>query len=161
EACCGSPDFDRGFKRLVKDLFPEEQYQLRQLGPDHPVWRAKHMLSPDVHPLWGIEHGCRTVVIYSPLDLSCYWNQSERSPDNTGVVRARKVGENVIDYATGREMPADKLTIREIHNFKGDSIRRGSLKIGKLMHAGDWNVAPQAIPNLMDALRKPPYKFDV
>jgi hypothetical protein len=161
EACCGSPEFDRGFKSLIKEIFPEEQYQLRPLGEEHPVWRAKHLLSPDIHPLWGIEHGCRTVVIYSPLDLSCYWNQSERSPDNTGVIRAKKVGENVIDYATGREMPADKLTIREVHNFKGDFPRRGALMVAKLMHAGDWNVAPQAIPNLMDALRKPPYGWNV
>ena len=33
--------------------------------------------------------------------------------------------------------------------------------MAKLKHPGDWNVAPQAIPNLMDALRKPPYNFDV
>ena len=39
--------------------------------------RAKYKFSPDEHPLWGIEHGCRTVVIYSPADLSCFWNQSE------------------------------------------------------------------------------------
>ena len=109
EACCGSREFDRGFKRLMKEVFPEEEYQLRPLPPDHPVWRAKHLLSPEIHPLWGIEHGCRTVVIYSPQDLSCYWNQSEHSPANPAVVKAIRVGQNVIDYATGREMPADKL----------------------------------------------------
>jgi hypothetical protein len=93
------------------------------------------------------------------MDLSCYWNQSERSATNPAVIKSIKVGQNVIDYATGREMPADKLTIRDVHNFKGDAPKKG-LMIAKLMHAGDWNVAPQAIPNLMDALRKPPYRFD-
>jgi len=161
EACCGNPAFDRGFQLLMKEVFPEEAYKLRPLSEDHPVWRAKHLLSPDIHPLWGIEHGCRTVVIYSPKDLSCYWNQSETSPANTAVIKAIKVGQNVIDYATGREMPADKLTIREVHNFKGEIPKRGALRIAKLMHAGDWNVAPQAIPNLMDALSKPPFRFDV
>jgi hypothetical protein len=34
--------------------------------------------------------------------------------------------------------------------------RRVALQIAKLMHAGDWNVAPQAIPNLIDALHKQP-----
>jgi hypothetical protein len=38
---------------------------------------------------------------------------------------------------------------------------RGALRIARLMHAGDWNLDPQAIPNLMDALRKPPHGFDV
>src|SRR5262249_8735190 len=30
----------------------------------------------------------------------------------------------------------------------------------RLRHAGDWNIAPRAIPNLMDALRKPPFGFN-
>ena len=79
DACCGSGEFDAGFKQLMKEIFPEEAYKLRQLSEDHPIWRSKHVLSPERYPLWGIEHGCRTVVIYSPVDLSCYWNQSERS----------------------------------------------------------------------------------
>jgi hypothetical protein len=161
DACCGSRAFDRGFKLLMKQLFAEEGVELRPLSPDHPVWRAKHLLSPEVHPLWGIEHGCRTVVIYSPIDLSCYWNQSERSPANPAVIRSIKVGQNVIDYATGREMPADKLVVHDVIDFKGDLRKRGSLQIAKLKHGGDWNIAPQAIPNLMEALRKPPLSFDV
>ena len=161
EACCGSKEFDQGFKDLMTEIFPEPEYKLRPLSEDHPVWRSKHLLSPDIHPLWGIEHGCRTVVIYSPMDLSCYWNQSETLPANTGVIKAIKVGQNVIDYATGREMPADKLTVRDVHNFKADAPKRGAFRMAKLKHPGDWNVAPQAIPNLMDALRKQPYNFDV
>ena len=39
--------------------------------------------------------------------------------------------------------------------------KRGALRIAKLKHAGDWNIAPQAIPNLMEALRRPPLNFDV
>jgi hypothetical protein len=161
EACCGSEEFDTGFKALMKEIFPQQDFQLRPLSDEHPVWRAKHLLSPNAHPLWGIEHGCRTVVIYSPRDLSCYWNQAETSPANTGVLRSVMVGQNVIDYATGREMPADKLTIREVNNLRGDPPKRNALRIAKLKHAGDWNVAPQAIANLMDALSKPPYRFDV
>ena len=48
-----------------------------------------------------------------------------------------------------------------MQNFKPDAPKRNALQIAKLKHAGDWNIAPQAIPNLMDALRKPPYQFDV
>ena len=145
------------------EIFPEPEYRLRPLGEDHPVWRAKHLLNPSIHPLWGIEHGCRTVVIYSDTDLSCFWNQAETSADNPGVVKAIRVGQNVIDYATGREMPADKTGgSRHPANFKETlQPRVNALQIAKLRHAGDWNVAPQAIPNLMDALSKPPYKFDV
>jgi hypothetical protein len=161
EACCGSSDFDRGFRRLIKEVFPEDDYQLRKLAADHPVWRAKHVLSAEIHPLYGIEHGCRTVVIYSPQDLSCYWNQLDRSPTNPAVIKAIKIGQNVIDYATGREMPADKLTIRDVHDNKPEGPRRGALRIAKLKHGGEWNIAPQAIPNLMEVLRRPPLSYDV
>jgi len=161
DACCSKKEFDEGFKALMKRVFPEEEFSLKPLSDEHPVWRAKNLLTPDVHPLWGIEQGCRTVVIYSPVDLSCYWNQSEHSPSNTAVIRSIKVGQNIVDYATGRELPADKLTVREVRDFKADSPKRGALRIAKLRHAGDWNIAPKAIPNLMETLRNPPLGYDV
>ena len=161
DACCGSRAFDQGFRRLMKELFPGEDFKLRLLPADHPVWRSRHLLSPVAHPLLGIEHGCRTVVIYSPSDLSCYWNQSEHSPSNPAVIKSIKVAQNVIDYATGREMPADKLVIHDVVDFKADAPKRGALRIAKLKHGGDWNIAPQAIPNLMEVLRKPPLNFNV
>ncbi len=58
-------------------------------------------------------------------------------------------------------MPADKLAVREVRNFKMDAPKRGALRIAKLKHSGDWNIAPLAIPNLMDALHRPPLSFDV
>lgn len=153
EACCGRPEFDRGFRALMSELFPEPEYTLKPLPPEHAVWRARYRLTPDVHPLWGIDFGCRTVVVYSPGDLSCFWNQSEMQPDNAAVIKALRVGQNVVDYATGRELPADKLEIREVRDFRKDAPKRGALRIAKLRHAGDWNVAPLAIPNLTTALR--------
>ena len=41
DACCGEPEFDQGFRRLIKEIFPEEEYQLRPLPPEHPIWRAR------------------------------------------------------------------------------------------------------------------------
>jgi hypothetical protein len=161
EACCSRPEFDQGFRALMERLFPEPGYKLHTLGEDHPIWRAKHLLDPSSIPLWGIEHGCRTVVVYSPEDLSCYWNQAKNNPTNTAVLKAIKVGQNIVDYATGRELPADKLVVREVKNFKNEAPKRGALRIAKLKHSGEWNIAPLAIPNLMDTLRKPPLSFDV
>jgi hypothetical protein len=101
------------------------------------------------------------VVVYSPEDLSCYWNQAKNSPANPAVLKAVKDGQNIVDYATGKEMPADKLMVREVKDFKAEQPRRGALRLAKLKHLGEWNIAPLAIPNLMDALRKPPFNFDV
>jgi Domain of unknown function (DUF4159) len=160
EACCGKAEFDRGFRALMKRVFPDDDYELHPLAADHAVWRSKWPLSPDTHPLWGIEHGCRTVVIYSPADLSCDWNQIETQSDLPRVTRSTRIGQNVVDYATGRELPADKLSTPEVKDFKSDPPKRGALRIAKLRHAGDWNIAPLAIPNLTTTLRDK-LKFDV
>jgi len=161
EACCGSADFDRGFRKLIAVMFPDKADELGLLTEGHPIWHSRNLLDPNVCPLWGICRGSRTMVIYSPKDLSCYWNQSEKDSKNPAVVRAIKVGQNVIDDVTGRRLPPDKLAVPEIHNFNAAAPKRGALRIAKLMHAGDWNVAPRAILNLMDELRQPPYRFDV
>ncbi len=154
EACCSKAAFDEGFRSLVHELFPEPEYALKPLPPEHPIWKSRYRLSPDIHELWGVDFGCRTVVVYSPKDLSCFWNQAENQPGNPAVEKALRVGQNVVDYATGRELPADKLTVRTLADFKTQKTApRGALHIAKLKHAGDWNVAPLAVPNLTTALR--------
>ena len=160
EACCGRREFDAGFRRLMEEVFPGDAAGLHPLAEDHAVWRSKYRLDPSTHPLWGIEQGCRTVVIYSPDDLSCFWNQLEYASGHPGVRSAIALGENIVDYVTGREMPADKLAAREVADFKRDPPRRGALRIAKLRTAGDWNIAPMAIPNLTTTLRDK-LKFDV
>lgn len=155
EACCGSQEHDQGFRALAAELFPPAQgYELKPLAKDHPVYRARHDLSRLDAQLYGIDLGCRTVLIYSPKDLSGYWNFMASQPDNTAVQNATKIGENVIDYATGREPPPDKLVPRDVIDFQLELPRRGALQIAKLRHAGGWNVAPLAIPNLTTILRE-------
>jgi hypothetical protein len=161
EACCGRKPFDQGFRTLMAELFPGEEQTLHPLARDHAVWRSKHVIDPDIHPLWGIEYGCRTVVIYSPGDLSCFWNQAETSAANPAVIKAMEVGQNIVDYATGREPPADKLTDPVVVDFDQAAPRPGALRIARLRHTGDWNAAPLAVPNLMDSLRRPPLNLDV
>ena len=158
DACCGREEFDKGFRDLVKELFPSSD--LNPLGPEHPIWRSRHALSPDANPLWGIEQGCRTVLVYSPTDLSCYWNLAERNSGNARVVAAISLGQNILDYATGREPPADKLAEHKVSRMGIDAPRRGALRIAKLKHPGTWNVAPMAVPNLTSTLRDK-LKFDV
>lgn len=148
EACCSSDRFDTGFRRLMRELFPESN--LRPLPPEHPVWRAQYPLEPD-GSLWGIDIGCRTSIIYSPHDLSCYW----QNPSWAASQRPTKLGVNVVAYATGREIPPDKLSVRApVKLDETDPAARDTLRIGKLRHGGDWNAAPLAIPNLMVHLRE-------
>ncbi len=112
DACCGSAEFDKGFRKLMADIFPVKEDELQPLPGDHAIWRARFFLAPETQPLWGIRRPARTVVIYAPKDLSCFWNQSERSLGKPAVIAAIKVGQNIVDYVTRREMPPDKLSER-------------------------------------------------
>jgi hypothetical protein len=98
EACCGKDEFDKGFRRLVEEVFTAPESALHPLAADHPIWRAKHELLPHTQ-LCGLELGGRTVLIYSPLDLSCSWNEARRAMANPAVIKAVKLGENVVNYA--------------------------------------------------------------
>ena len=72
EACCGSPQFDVEFRRLVKELFPDNE--LIRLPDGHPIWTAsgKFLVDPAEFPLYGISQGCKTVLVYSPKPIAGY-----------------------------------------------------------------------------------------
>lgn len=160
EACCGSPAFDAGFKELVKELWPEGE--LTDLDGNHPIWSSFHLVKPgDPYRLMGISMGCKTILVYSPQDLSCQWESNQRTTARADV--AFKLGANIVAYATGMEPPRPKLTQVEVASVRDDAakIPRGFFKVAQLKHAGDWQPAPKAMRNLMDHLRKPPTGLDV
>ncbi len=155
EACCSRPEFDGGFRELMKELFPDTP--LTKLGDDHAVWTAsgKFAIPPNRRPpLEGIQMGCKTVVVYSPKDLSCWW-ESNQYGDGEGQT-AFRLGANIIAYATGLEPPKPRLT--EVEVFRDDpretKVPRGYVKVAQLKHEGDWQPAPRAMPNLMRELRE-------
>ncbi len=161
EACCDQETFDQGFRNLMTHLFPDPAVKLRKLDASHPIWTASGKFPIDAEKiaankfeLWGIDQGCKTVVVYSRHDLSCKWESNKL--DNPRVRDAFELGLNIIAYATGLEPPKPRLT--EMPVFKEDPTEkkspRGYLKVGQLYHEGDWQPAPRAMPNLMLAVRE-------
>jgi hypothetical protein len=163
EACCGRKEFTDGFRALMKEIFPETD--LAPLGPTHPIWSA-HFAIPkafmEEHPLWGIEQGCKTVVVFSPRPLAGYWELNKWTPragkldvpaTDRGTLAFRLAG-NIIAYATGLEMPKPRLTKIDLPDDKEErKVSRGFLKVAQLQHEGDWQPAPRAMPNLMRHVR--------
>ena len=48
------------------------------------IWRAHAVIDDQkTFPLYGVQQGCKTVLIYSPKDLSCYW-EGNRAEDARG-----------------------------------------------------------------------------
>jgi len=160
EACCGGEAFDRGFRALMRELFPDSP--LRLLPPDHPVWFAEQRVDPEyMRPLYGMDACCRTSVVYCPDDLSCYWELSrgERDAGYTAAVAAEveaclRIGENVVTYATNRELK-NKLDRGNfvLNRAAPHEPERAVLYVPKLLYAGGGDDAPNTLPNLLNFVR--------
>lgn len=162
-SCCEGGDFDAGFRELMEQVFPEPQYPLDLLPPEHPVWRAEEPIDPQrVPPLYGINFGCRTSVIYCPEDLSCYWElaragRTDKLPPSVrpDVEAANSIGVNVLAYATNRELRyKDEIPTSIVGDEGQPTLDRAKLYIAKLRHGGGWNQAPQALVQLEKALSR-------
>ncbi len=164
EAYSDGVAFDQGFRELMELVFPEPEYALRTLPPEHPIWHAEE-LPKQLRPLEGIEFGCRTSVVYAPPEasrpsLSCLWELSDnrRRPPLAPSVQqqvdsAMSIGINVLAYATNRELaPKDTYFRDRVQERRNDPMSRGRVMVAKLRHPGGCNAAPRALVNLMDSL---------
>jgi len=167
EAYCKGEAFDRGFRRLIEKVFPEPEYRLEPLPPGHPVWRTEEAVPAEhVRPLWGVDFGCRTSVVYCPPDdsgrvrpsLSCLWELSRSGRDRrfpSGVQAqidaGKAIGINVLAYATNRELRfKDPSRPETVADGSGSVKARGELAIANLRHFGGCNAAPRALPTLAE-----------
>ena len=171
-ACATSTDFDKEFRRLVSEIFPEPEYQLNLLPPEHPAWHAEELVAPQFQrPLLGIDYGCRTCLIYAPVpagdadglealpSLSCLWELGGPTrmmlPDavRPQVDAALSIGANIIAYATNRELKnKDELFADQADtSHTDDHAARGRLSIGKLRHGGLCDAAPTALNKILQA----------
>jgi hypothetical protein len=118
DSCCGAPGYDRSFRNLMKQMFPDNP--LKRIPPDHEIFKIGHELKtvkrrePDVDQatsalqvsirtaepfLEGIEINGRYVIVYSKYDISCALER-QASVACTGYVHedAVRIGVNVITY---------------------------------------------------------------
>ncbi|MCP4193587.1 MAG: DUF4159 domain-containing protein [Planctomycetaceae bacterium] len=159
EACCEGNGFDRDFRDLIAELFPDNP--LRLLPADHPIWYAEEKVAPDyMRPLYGVDSCCRTSIIYCPGELSCYWELADSRQQSTyppvvqeEIKAALAIGANVITYATNRELK-EKLDTPPVLAIEGDQgvHDRGTLYIAKVGHNGGSDDAPAALANLQRLL---------
>ena len=159
ESCCKGEAFDESFTALMKDLFPD--YGLKELTPDHPIWTMEEKVDPEyLRPLWGIDVGCRTSVVYCPGNLSCYWElDTARERDDIPakirdeIVACRAIGINVLAYATGRQLKDKEIKppTAQIAADTETSIR-SHLAIAKIRHNGGCDAAPRALANFLETV---------
>lgn len=171
EADCGGAGFDQGFRKLLSVAFPEPEYRLRPISPEHPIWHADaaKVAPEDARLLLGLEYGCRTSLVYVPPDpqnprpsLSCLWELSspprgeEYSPEvQRQIDSALAIGSNILAYATGRQIK-DKVSNFDLTTAPPPEaiVDRGRLQIAKLRHAGGCDAAPRALIHLLETASK-------
>jgi len=159
EGCGNASGFDRSFRELMAEIFPESDLDV--LAPDHQLWSSHFQITPnEERPLLGLQACCRTSVIYCTRNLSSYWNLNR--PGLERFVRKRKlpklkervdycsqVGVNVVAYATGRQLRerGDTPTVKA--KATKSVLANRSFSVGTLNHSGGSDEAPNALKNIM------------
>ncbi len=162
EACCmDGSGFEQGLREFVERVFPEPEYHLRRAGPEHPLWRVEEFVRPEspyAGQLWTVEYGCRTCIVFSEIDLSCYWELTGTGRDfglpkmlASRLADANAVGVNVLAYATNREPKGKEAAFVSATDLAAIEAAgsRGTIQIAKLQHGGGCNDAPGALVNLL------------
>jgi hypothetical protein len=121
DACCGSTQFDRSFRDLARQLFPD--HELKTIPPDHELYSAttgheirevtRRRLVPSEQNaaltmrtekgsplLEGVEIDGRLAIIYSRHDISCALeHQASLSCDGYVETDAARLAVNVVLYS--------------------------------------------------------------
>ena len=160
DTCCGRQGFADSVRKEMAKMFPERP--LRKLAPDHPIYRCYYDIplvaySPACGvtgmappPFEGIDIGCRTAVVFTPIDVSCGWDMHQHK-DARAVQSeyALKLGANLIAYATATKAMGTSLAESRVYT-DAERERADKFRIGQVMHGGQWNPDPAGLSTLLD-----------
>ncbi len=163
DACCGWNDFVQSFRKEMALIFPGRP--LRKMLPEEPVFSSYYKLGKFTYKkadgstyagepcLESIDFGCRSGVIFSPMDLSCGWDGHEH-PRGTRVIieQARQIGANLVTYILGSFQLGRFLSTTKVY-YEATSPSRDDFVFAQLIHEGDWDPDPSAVHNLLKYAR--------
>jgi hypothetical protein len=160
-AQCGREPFRKSARREIRRLFPERQ--LAPVDMDSPLYSAYYKIKQmryrvDDKPfaarepyLEAVYLGCRPAILFSPIDLNCGWDVVNH-PIQGGILYhqndALQLGVNIITVNLANFQYARSWATRKIYHEAEDATR-DKLVIAQLVHEGDWDPTPHALPNLM------------
>jgi hypothetical protein len=165
-AQCGRPEFAKSARLEIGRILPNRQ--LAALDGDSPLFHAYFDISTmrvrngkedfkTMPPyLEGVYLGCRPAIIFSPIDLNCGWDV-DQFPIEGGVLYHQddgvQLGVNILTTALADFQYARAWGTEKIYHQQDDKTR-DQLVIAQVMHAGDWDPTPHALPNLMKYIAK-------
>lgn len=177
EGVCPGGSFDDGMKKLLKEIFPEEEHNFYPMPPEHPIWSAEVAIPSDfVRPVYCLDYGCRTCMIFLPGEqkdpekpipsLSCLWELApEMRPETLHSMKVKReikagldFGLNILAYVTERKLKGKEESFApSAELFEEDAQEdgqelgsiRGKLAVANLRHGGGCDAAPKALRNLL------------
>ncbi|TWT72213.1 DUF4159 domain-containing protein [Crateriforma conspicua] len=162
DGCGDAAGFRRQFADWVTRWYPDSK--IEKLPIEHPVWYAQRKVDPEMLGkdfwIYGVQACCRTPIFFVPKSLSCRWElsgllfrQAQLSESSRSQISAAvSVGENVIAYATGRELQ-DKLQQRFLLTGSTETSRqRGQWQLAELALGAGGEDARRALPNAVGLL---------
>lgn len=168
EACggdgCGDASaFNQSVSKLCNQWYPDAP--LERLPASHPIWTADRTVKADLLPkdfwVYGVQACCRTPIFYVPKSISCRWElgdhlmkaDDDEDPFRGEIEQCVRIGQNLVSYATGRELK-DKLDQRLVLQASVlDRTERGTTRIAWMdVNAGGAD-ARRALPNVASIIR--------
>ena len=135
-ADCNSMSFERSFRKLGTDLFPN--YEFRELPADHIINTGQQFpRKPGVQAMsvLALSNGCREIMMLLKGDPARFW----QSRVTGGREAMWQTPANIFHYSV------DRTSLRN----KGDThivVKRGkpanTIKVARLEYAGNWDPEP-------------------
>jgi hypothetical protein len=164
-AQCGRREFTDTARREIRKLFPDRP--LKPLDTDCPLYWACYQIdkmqfrrNAEPHKatepyLEAVYIGCRPGVILSPIDLNCTWDTN--NPIEGGTLYHRddglRLGVNVIAVTLANFQYARAFGAQKVFHQQ-DTQTRDQLVLAQIVHNGDWDPTPHALPSLMKYIEK-------
>jgi hypothetical protein len=145
--------FTESFKKTLLGLFRDREYAFEILPKDHPIYSthfgkgAENRFRRHV-PLEGMDDGGRTFVILFGGDVAGAWHQDRF----VTCADAFRIMANIRYYAApGNEFLPGRLRPKGLPGKPARLL--GTLKVGRVEHAGDWDANPTAWMRMGSLLR--------
>jgi hypothetical protein len=160
-AQCGRPEFVNSARREIARLLPNRR--LAPLDTDSPLFSAYAPIQSmrfreDDKPfksippyLEAVYLGLRPAVLFSPIDLNCGWDVVN-NPIQGGILYdqndAIQLGLNIVTVSLANFQYARAWGVQKVYPEEG-AKSRDQLVIAQVVHGGDWDPTPHALPSLL------------
>ncbi|MCL2700137.1 MAG: DUF4159 domain-containing protein [Phycisphaerae bacterium] len=165
-AQCGRKEFTDTAREAIARILPNRPLTL--LDSDSFIYHAYYKIDRmrvrtgtedfKVTPplMEAVYLGCRPAIIFSPIDLNCGWDV-EKYPIAGGVLYHQddgmKLGVNILTSALANFQYAQSWGTEKVYHEQ-EKQGRDELVIAQIVHNGDWDPTPHALPNLMKYVSK-------